>query len=506
VPAQPHRAHTQARRSWSVLSAALLATGVACAYALTSSGHLQSADVLETWEVAVRLVAHGTVTVTSAVLPGGGAVIGAGGRHYAAHGIGMSLLLVPAVVALRALGVSSGSTVGGWAATAVDPVAATVLVVSAAGFARRLTDSASAGVTTGLVIGFGSLVWPYAHVTFDVLPTAALLVVGVSAIVRSETTGLRSVVLSGAAIGAALLVRVDAGVVLPFALGYLVLGWWARPWPRVAIAVGAWAVPVVLALAGIAWFNLVRFGSVLDDGHRADPQVAVSNHALRGLYGLVASPGKGVLWYCPVVVLGAAGAVALWHRSRPMVALVVGPFLVSLAYHAVLANWSGDEAWGPRFLVPTLAPALLPIGMVLGRWRELGRAARALVSVIVVAGAGAAAVGVGWDYLAVERANGGVGRRHYWSVSGSALTVTARTAGRVMAGRAPYPDAAHGGVTPAPVPAVDVWWVGARARRIHAHTATTIALGLAVVVVLTIVAAVALAAAGSGRRTAGSQS
>ena len=128
-------------------------------------------------------------------------------------------------------------------------------------------------------------------------------------------------------------------------------------------AVVALALPLGVLGASVLWYNFARHGNPLDFGYVGE---AFSSPLLEGVYGLVASPGKGLVEYAPLVLLSAVGWPAFF-RARPGVALLcAGITGVALLQGALWWAWWGGWCWGPRFLVPALPFALLPMCTLLG--------------------------------------------------------------------------------------------------------------------------------------------
>jgi hypothetical protein len=76
------------------------------------------------------------------------------------------------------------------------------------------------------------------------------------------------------------------------------------------------------------------------------------------------SPGKSVFLYSPPLVAGLVGlprAVRRWPRFLPAALWVLLP---PLLINARLIFWSGDYAWGPRYLVFAVPVMLLPACLV----------------------------------------------------------------------------------------------------------------------------------------------
>jgi hypothetical protein len=136
-------------------------------------------------------------------------------------------------------------------------------------------------------------------------------------------------------------------------------------------------VPLLAWGAVFGWFNLTRTGGILDTG-RSDPELTLA--APLNALGFMVSPGKSLLLYSPVVILGLLGLRPMW-RERPRVTrAVVGAFLGGLVVVAVLKFWS-DETWGPRYIVWVAWLLLLPVPF----WVSSVRRARILAAVAVVA-------------------------------------------------------------------------------------------------------------------------
>ena len=106
--------------------------------------------------------------------------------------------------------------------------------------------------------------------------------------------------------------------------------------------------PFILIAASANWY---RFGSPFLDGHNQDPAMVLEPFR-GGITGLLLSPGKGLLYYAPLCVF-AFFFQKDWRLWTP--------FVLSLALHGMLHDWSGGTGWGPRFLFTTLPFLLFPL-------------------------------------------------------------------------------------------------------------------------------------------------
>jgi len=114
-------------------------------------------------------------------------------------------------------------------------------------------------------------------------------------------------------------------------------------------------------------YDVVRWGRPLQTGPKPDHTLGFPPWI--GLPDLLISPGKGLLWYTPAVLLLVLAARPFWRRfPRPSIlfALICGVYLF---FYANVNYWHGDPAWGPRYLYATLPYLLLPLGEVFARWR-----------------------------------------------------------------------------------------------------------------------------------------
>ena len=171
--------------------------------------------------------------------------------------------------------------------------------------------------------------------------------------------------LAGLAIGAMVAFRLSTPVIALFLLPLLDrrLGAWAR--------FAAGAAPFAI---GLALYNRVAFGSAVEQGygsaHVTSATDVGSGRALDGIPGLLVSPGRGILWYSPVLVFAVVGAIRGFRTP-----LYRWSAIGAIAYVVAVANveqWWGGESFGPRKLseaLPLLALLLVPALDAIARTR-----------------------------------------------------------------------------------------------------------------------------------------
>jgi hypothetical protein len=132
---------------------------------------------------------------------------------------------------------------------------------------------------------------------------------------------------------------------------------------------GLGLLPGLLLTAG---YNALRYGSPFVFGYESE---GFTTPLPVGLYGLLFSPGKGIIYFAPPVILAPLALVVTWRRRVPQLraeALCIGMQTgIVLGFHALWSSWEGNIAWGPRLILPLVPLLLWPLGAL-----APGRAAR----------------------------------------------------------------------------------------------------------------------------------
>jgi hypothetical protein len=211
-----------------------------------------------------------------------------------------------------------------------------------------------------------------------------------------RTGSRRALLIGSAALGLNLLTRLTTGLDLLAAAAFIFLALWlvrARGrelWKRL-LAYAKTALPVyALFLLIDRLYQHYRFGSFFDTyvhyftvEHRLqDPSLPASYpfetpfHV--GFLGALFAPEKSIFLFDPLLVLTIVIAVLGWKRFRPEIkAYLVAAFLLLFAYicfYAKYTVWSGDFAWGDRYVSTAAEMAAFFSVPLLLRYRvELGK-------------------------------------------------------------------------------------------------------------------------------------
>jgi len=331
----------------------------------------------------------------------GGFLPGVGGATHYWYGLGQSLVFIPFDRALSALGVTNLVTRYSVTARLLYPLTnGLVLVLS--WDALRLLGFRSRHCVLGTLVTLGVTTLPFHFQNNQENPlTLVCALTALVGILRWNDSGsLLWLNLACAAQAESILIRVtNLAYVLPlFGLPLLSRlldrsrpldpGREFRQTARLATVAIPW---LVVAFAADRWWQLVRFGTWSGTYMTIFQNWATSNFGglpkgfpfsvpfRDGLVLQLVSPGKGVLFYEPLLVAAIVFGLSPWSRSSPRTrALVLTGVVATLGTIVGLAQfyyWDSEPNWGPRYLASTAFLAELPLAawvvsqLPRGAWR-----------------------------------------------------------------------------------------------------------------------------------------
>jgi hypothetical protein len=390
---------TRRERRTALLIAALL---FAC-YLLTYTGIIQSSDGLAMFATTESIVRRGEVDTNQLrwmdIQQGS---FGPDGELYSRKGLGMTLLALPLVWLARlwpGLGLAQTALLLNPLLTAWTGGLLYLAVI-------RLGWSRFAAIATALAYGLATLAWPYTQTFFsDTMAGWGLFAASYWLLAFQQDKHKHILFWAGLAWGLAYLSRSINLVTLPvygLALAAVLaegrglgIGDWRLgrrvPNPQSPVPnpqFREWilfASPILAAGIVSLWWNWLRFGSPLDSGYA--PSEAFNGDWLFGLAGLLVSPGRGLLWYSPVLLLVPLGVGWFLRRARWLLLSSAGVALLYWLLYAKWYMWHGGYSWGPRFLVPVL-PFLMLMTVPAWQWifveERWGRIGRWLTTLLVL--------------------------------------------------------------------------------------------------------------------------
>ena len=370
------------------LAVALLTLAV---YLVTARGLPQTFDEQIIYDTTSSL-AHGHATINTPLLKQFDlAVKRSDGKRAGIYGIGTSAVGVPLYAVGKA--VAAISPANNRAQIVLTATMFTDAFITAAAVFMLMLVCFLLGapppgaVLVGLSFGLGSYAYPHALTLFTEPGTALCVIAAVYYAIRAARGATRrDLIVCGAFAGGALLFRVSAALFVPLFGLWLLLTAWRRvgstsPRLRRVFASGAWFTagaigPLLVVLATNAW----RYGSPTNFGYALGTATSQSYPIVRGAWNQWFSSGKSVFLFAPVAVIAVAGLARSFRKLPMEMGLLAALVIVNTLFFARVQFWSGDWAWGPRYLqivIPCVAAMAAPL-MDSPQWR------RALLAVSVL--------------------------------------------------------------------------------------------------------------------------
>lgn len=229
-----------------------------------------------------------------------------------------------------------------------------------------------------LLLGLGTFVWVYARSPYSEIVQAATFMGYVGSLVAFGEAPRRGTAFR-VGFWAALLL--NSKLVFALALpGGLVFCLYRlrRDVKRFLSLVPVALAPLAVGALTIALHNRARLGPVAPSGGMASTGYTVDATVFaqplwEGVWGLLASPGRSLLLYAPPLVLAVFAARRVWRLQPRVLGVLVITVTPVFFLYAKYESWSGDWAWGPRYMVPLVAPLLLPGVVYLDEVLQAGR-------------------------------------------------------------------------------------------------------------------------------------
>jgi hypothetical protein len=133
------------------------------------------------------------------------------------------------------------------------------------------------------------------------------------------------------------------------------------------------SLAIMIFLVGVV--NYLRFESFTESGYGGGYGTFSYNQGWTGLLGLLASPGKGLIIYFPLVIVFPIAMKYMYGKDKGFFLLAIFIVISSWLYFGTLEVnnesrfWSGAIAWGPRYLIPLLPFITITLGTLLERLR-----------------------------------------------------------------------------------------------------------------------------------------
>lgn len=305
--------------------------------------------------VAESLVTHHGFTVPQAM-----GEIGVGGRYYSHWYPLLSILAVPSAYLAQLASRITNLPFHYLAAILALPITALLTAATSSMVALlslRFGANKRGAWLAGVSFTLGTVALAYGR-TFYAEPLLAFLTV--SGLYYAMGRSQRDVLLAACFAALAILAK-PAGIFIgPILVAYLLVK--RAPFFRSLLPLAGTAA----GFAVYAGYNVLRFGHPLNFGISSPFRFTL----LPGLTGLLASPGYGLFWYCPPLLLAFFGLQHAWNSKKFEALTVVVLFSAFLFLHSLLWYWYAAWSWGPRYLVPAIPGLCALLGLLEGKLRK----------------------------------------------------------------------------------------------------------------------------------------
>lgn len=245
--------------------------------------------------------------------------------------------------------------------------------------ALEMSASRKSALELAVLYGLATIAWPYAVSYFSQPLVGLLLVTAVFFLLRFNKNRLY-ILGAGIALGWSIITRTDSVPLVFLVVIYAIYHFHDQSISKSDFLkkLLLLAIPLVIALAGVLLFNQIRSGNLFQNSYEGEGWTGIF---WQGIYGLLISSGRGIIFYSPLVILAIPGLLWLWREEwQAEVALIIGLLLIQLIMYSFWWTWDAGWVWGPRFLVST--QPLLMLGLL--PWLRQPRYKLLLLSVVVI--------------------------------------------------------------------------------------------------------------------------
>ncbi len=335
-------------------------------YLFTSSNNALNTDVgYARYEVLKSFFDNGTLALNSNF-----GTRGVDGRFYSPWGIGSIIVGIPFYLLGKLAGISPDSFM-----ILLNPFFTAGTAVLIFLFCFLIGYSKKTSFFVSVFFGLATFAWPLSKQSFDhpaemffVLLACFLLYI------YSNKFDVFYLISSALAFGFSFLIRPTSVLILPAFFVYLLIFDFAKTEHKFLaknlifeISV-AFCVVLPFVLLSL-WYNFYRFGSIFETGYGIISRETGLNFftgtpIMTGLAGFLLSPGKGIIFYSPILILFLFSIISFSKKYPSISALFSIIIFLYYIFYSKNIFWHGDHAWGPRYILVTVPFIIIPISEI----------------------------------------------------------------------------------------------------------------------------------------------
>jgi hypothetical protein len=285
------------------------------------------------------------------------------------YGLGFSIFTVPFYIAAKIFALSADpfalETITRFAPMLANVVITATTCAVLFSFSCVLFQKKYYALIITILYGVATIAWPYSRYDFAEPLTGLCILISIYTLVLFQQSRKSSWLwISSIALSYAMFTRVVEATVILIWLSYV---FWLFKKEKIRakfnVIMGI-AVTIFITLILFFWYNYYRYGNILITGYEEDIYHSrmFFKSLFTGIYGLLLSPGKGLLWYSAPVIMSGFAFPIFWKQNRPLCWTFLSIIFMHLLIYSGWVAWEGGWCWGPRNLVPILPLLIISIG------------------------------------------------------------------------------------------------------------------------------------------------
>ncbi len=260
---------------------------------------------------------------------------------------------------------------------AVAGIQLTLCLLAAIGILRIFDICQMMGISernsllAGLITAFTTPYWVYARTMFNHVPAAVFLISSFYHIQKyRRDKKIVDLLLAGFFSGFGFSIEFSIVFSIPWMCVLLLLPISSQipEWKEKIASFIVYGLATGISALPLFYYNFVNFGDILANALSFSHWASIL-HLLEpvheGLYVLLLSNTRGLLYFSPIVLFGIAGLFLAYRRYPIEVSVIFSLILYVIIFYAKKYESHGGAAFGPRYLVPILLVLGIGFGWIL---------------------------------------------------------------------------------------------------------------------------------------------